>query len=68
MKFSDRMAAALITSGQYRTKKYLYSMGVNMYGQEIVQRVEIDSEGRRVGLFRSIALWDASYYERRLGL
>lgn len=57
-----------MAGGQYRTKKYLYSLGVNMYGQEIVQRVEIDSEGRWVGLFRSVALWNASYYEWRLGL
>lgn len=49
-------------------EKYLYSLGVNMYGQEIVQRVELDSEGHRVGLLRSVALWNASYYEWRLGL
>lgn len=28
----------------------------------------IDSEGHRVGLLRSVALWNASYYEWRLGL
>lgn len=49
MTISKRMAAALMAGGQYRTKKYLYSLGVNMYGQEIVQRVELDSEGHRVG-------------------
>lgn len=68
MTISKRMAAALMEGGQYRTKKYLYSLGVNMYGQEIVQRVEIDGEGNRVGLIRSVALWNASYYEWRLGL
>lgn len=47
MTISKRMAAALMAGDQYRTKKYLYSLGVNMYGQEIVQRVEIDSEGHR---------------------
>ena len=56
MTISKRMAAALIAGDQYRTKKYLYSLGVNMYGQEIVQRVEIDSEGHRVGLLRSVPL------------
>ncbi len=45
MTISKRMAAALMAGGQYCTKKYLYSLGVNMYGQEIVQRIEIDSEG-----------------------
>lgn len=39
MTISKRMAAALMAGGQYRTKKYLYSLGVNMYGQEIVQRM-----------------------------
>lgn len=68
MTISKRMAAALMEGGQYRTKKYLYSLGVNMHGQEIVQRVEIDGEGHRVGLIRSVALWNASYYEWRLGL
>ena len=42
MTISKRMAAALMAGDQYRTKKYLYSLGVNMYGQEIVQRIEID--------------------------
>ena len=45
MKASKKMAKALLTSGQYRTKKYLYTLGYNMYGQEIVQRTRIDSEG-----------------------
>lgn len=67
MTISKRMAAALMAGGQYRTKKYLYSLGVNMYGQG-VQQVEIDSDGHRVGLLRSVALWNASYYEWRLGL
>lgn len=31
MTISKRMAAALMAGGQYRTKKYLYSLGVNMY-------------------------------------
>lgn len=44
MKASKKMAKALLTSGQYRTKKYLYTLGYNMYGQEIVQRTQIDSE------------------------
>lgn len=68
MTISKRMAAALMAGDQYCTKKYLYSLGANMYGQEIVQRVEIDSEGHRVGPLRSVALWNASYYEWRLGL
>lgn len=34
MKASKKMAKALLTSGQYRTKKYLYTLGYNMYGQE----------------------------------
>ena len=33
MKASKQMAKALLTSGQYRTKKYLYTLGYNMYGQ-----------------------------------
>lgn len=34
MKVSKKMAEALLTTGQYRTKKYLYELGPNMYGQE----------------------------------
>ena len=34
MKASKQMAKALLTSGQYRTKKYLYTLGYNMYGQD----------------------------------
>ena len=49
MKVSKKMAEALLTTGQYRTKKYLYELGPNMYGQETVRRTAIDSNGRRIG-------------------
>lgn len=35
MKTSKKMAKALLTSGQYRAKKYLYTLGYNIYGQEL---------------------------------
>ena len=62
MKASKQMAKALLTSGQYRTKKYLYTLGYNMYGQEIVQRTQIDSEGHRIGNAYSAGLFNAYDY------
>lgn len=56
MKVSKKMAEALLTTGQYRTKKYLYELGPNMYGQETVRRTAIDSNGRRIGHVYSAGL------------
>lgn len=58
MKFSKKMTAALLESGQYKTSDYLYMLGSNMYGQEVVQRVQIDSEGHRVGNVYSVGLFE----------
>ena len=57
-----KMAKALLTSGQHRTKKYLYTLGYNIYGQEIVQRTQIDSEGHRIGNTYSAGFFNAYDY------
>ena len=62
MIVSKKMAEALLTTGQYRTKKYLYELGPNMYGQETVRRTAIDSNGRRIGHVYSAGLFNASDY------
>lgn len=62
MKASKQMAKAMLTSGQYRTKRYLYTLGYNMYGQEIVQRTQIDSEGHRIGNAYSAGFFNAYDY------
>ena len=54
MKASKQMAKALLTSGQYRTKKYLYTLGYNMYGQ--------DSAGHRIGNAYSAGFFNAYDY------
>ena len=62
MTISKRMAAALMAGDQYRTKKYLYTLGYNMYGQEIVQRTQIDSEGHRISNAYSAGFFNAYDY------
>ena len=58
MKTSKAMTEALLTSGQYITKRYLYQLGVNMYGQQVVTRTPLDEEGRRAGNTYSIGLFE----------
>lgn len=52
MKFSNKMVAALNSTGSYSTNKYRYRLGWNMYGQEIVERMAIGT-----GIWMSVGLY-----------
>lgn len=52
MKFSKKMVTRLNLVGFYFTKKYLYRLGWNRYGQEIVERERLGTrEWHSVGLY-----------------
>ena len=58
MKMSKAMAETLLRDGKYQTRKYLYQLGVNMYGQQVVTRTPLDEDGHRAGNTYSMGLFN----------
>lgn len=57
MKFSERMTQELIRKGEYNTKKWHFTLGWNLYGQEVVEKAAIMEDGRISKYRRSVGLF-----------